>query len=171
MIPEFSRKLVVERIPPEGEEETIEATEEERAALARRFDLPVVHRLKGRFDAHPWQGGGLVLTAEIEADIEQVCVVSLEPFPVHVHDQAERYFLAANSPGRHPAVLSLESLEEEEPETIQGGMIDIGEIASEMLGLALDPYPRRPGAVFEGDKPENGEEKGAFASLRELRKR
>lgn len=170
MTPEFSRKLPVERIPPEGLEEAIEATEEEREALARRFDLPAVHSLRARFDAQPWQRGGIVLKADVEADIEQVCVVSLERFPVHIAEQAERYYLAANAPGRHPAVLSLESLEEEGPETIEGGAVDIGEVAAEIMGLALDPYPRKPGVVFESGEKENGEKSGAFAALRTIGK-
>jgi hypothetical protein len=170
MTPEFSRKLVVDRIPPEGQEEAIAATPEECEALARRFDLPAVHALEARIAARPWQRGGIALELEVEADIEQVCVVSLEPFPVHVAERGTRYYLAANAPGARPPVVLLESLEDEEPETIDGGAIDIGEVASEMLGLALDPYPRKPDAVFQTEGEESGGVSGAFAPLRGLRK-
>lgn len=170
MAPEFSRKLVIERIPPGGQEEVIEATPEEREALARRFDLPAVHSVRARFNAQPWQRGGIVLAADVEADVEQTCVITLERFPVHIEEQGERYYLAENAPGRHPTVLSVESLDEEEPETIAGGAVDIGEVASEMLGLALDPYPRKPGVVFESQDGETEGGTDAFAALRHLKK-
>ena len=61
---------------------------------------------------------------------------------------------------------------DESPEPLVGGVIDIGEAVTQQLVLALDPYPRKPGAVppapMEGDTglPENG----PFAALSALKK-
>ena len=35
------------------------------------------------------------------------------------------------------------------PEPIVGGIIDLGRLATDALLLAIDPYPRKPDAVFE----------------------
>ena len=47
----------------------------------------------------------------------------------------------------------------DEPEPLIGGVVDLGAIATEFLILGLDPYPRKPGVVFEPPqdlKPDGG---------------
>ncbi len=169
--PEFSRPLVVDRVPALGVEESIEATPEERAQLARRLDLPAILELKARFDAKPWRRGGLSLKGVVEAEIEQICVVTLEPFRSRIEEEVERYYLGETSGGHHPVVLSLESLGEDEPEIVEDGAVDLGEVAAETLGLALDPYPRKPGAEFSADLPATTEKAThAFEKLAKLKK-
>src|SRR5271156_3377550 len=54
------------------------------------------------------------------------------------------------------------------PEPLIGGVVDLGALATEFLILGLDPYPRKPGAVFElpqDVKPEPG----PFAALAGLK--
>jgi hypothetical protein len=41
-------------------------------------------------------------------------------------------------------------LETEVAEPFEGDAIDIGEAVAQQLALALDPYPRAPGASLEG---------------------
>lgn len=159
MPPEFSRPLLVERIPPAGAEESIEAEAEERRALARRFGLPAIHSLSGRFTARPWRRGGVEVRGHVEAEIEQVSVISLEPFVAHISEAVSRYYQAETAAGHRPAVVSLEALEDDEPDVIAGGAIDLGELAAETLALALDPYPRRPGEVFSPDQGMAGQDK------------
>ena len=177
MPPEFSRPLAVERIAATGTELTIEANADERAALAQRFDIPAIHALTARFLATPWRRGGVQVRGEIAAEVEQVSVVSLEPFTSAVGEPVVRYYQAQTAPGHNPEVLSLESLDDEEPEVIAGGSIDLGEIAAESLALALDPYPRMPGEefgeVFQDDSAQAAEDQGKespFAVLSRLKK-
>lgn len=172
--PEFSRPLAVEKIAPAGSEHTIEATSEERRALAERFGIAAIHSLSARFVAIPWQGGGVQLRGEISAEVELVSVISLEPFSTRVSEPVVRYFQASLSPGHRPAVLGVESLEGEEPDVISGGSIDLGEVAAESLALGLDPYPRKPGEVFHDATQQAEEERrqeSPFAVLSRLRKR
>ena len=147
--PEFSRPLAVERIGSTGAEVTVEADAEERSALAERFGIEAIHALSGRFVATPWRRGGVELRGEIRAEVEQLSVVSLEPFRSEVAETVVRYFQAETAPGHNPAVLVVQSLEGDEPDVISGGAIDLGEIAAESLALALDAYPRKPGEVFQ----------------------
>jgi len=173
MAPEFSRPLAVERIASTGTEVTIEASPEERDALARRFDIPAVHAFSATFVATPWRRGGVQVRGEFAAEIEQLSVVSLEPFTTEIGEPVVRYYQAETGPGHHPDVLSVESLEDEEPEVISGGSIDLGEIAAESLALALDPYPRKAGEVFEHEAAQDPEERrqdNPFAVLSRLTK-
>ena len=50
-----------------------------------------------------------------------------------------------------------------------GGAVDLGALAVEFLMLGLDPYPRKPGAVFEEPPQDRKAEAGAFAALAKLK--
>ena len=173
MTPEFSRPLALERIGSTGTELTVEADPEERARLAERFGIVAIHALTARFVATPWRRGGVEVRGDIAAEVEVVSVISLEPFTTGVSDTVVRYFQAETAPGHNPAVLSVEALEDEEPDVVAGGAIDLGEIAAEALALALDPYPRKPGEVFHGETVQAAEERrqeSPFAALSRLKK-
>jgi uncharacterized metal-binding protein YceD (DUF177 family) len=68
----------------------------------------------------------------------------------------------------------VEELEGDEPDIVNGGAIDLGELAAEELALNLDPYPRKPGAELAAElgsvQPENEQRSGdsPFAALRKL---
>ena len=49
------------------------------------------------------------------------------------------------------------ALDEDAPDPLIGGAIDLGAIASEFLTLSLDPYPRKPGAIFTEPTPDEGD--------------
>ena len=137
---EFSRPLLVDRVPRKGAHEHFKAEPAECGALARRFNLPVIHALAARLHATPWRGGGLKVTGIVEADLEQVSVISLEQFRSSVSFHVERYFLPPKDLG--DAV-------EDDAEPIVGGSVDLGELAAETLGLELEPYPRKPGEHYD----------------------
>ncbi|MBG1231792.1 YceD family protein [Aestuariivirga litoralis] len=142
---EFSRPLIVDRVPRKGSHEVFEADETERTRLATRFALPQLHKLSARLLAMPWRGGGLKVTGTVEADVTRVSVVSLEEFRQTTSFQVERFFLTANK---------IDESIEDDADPIVNGEVDLGEIVSEALGLELDPYPRKPGEVFAAE-PEN----------------
>jgi hypothetical protein len=50
------------------------------------------------------------------------------------------------------------------------GKLDLGAIATEFLLLAIDPYPRKPGAEFAPVKADDASAK-PFAALEALKKR
>ena len=144
---ELSRPLAVERVPRKGSHEHIVADPKECQALARRFAIPVLHSLDARFLAVPWRGGGLKLTGRVVVDVEQVSFVSLQPFRKNQSFAVLRYFL-------HPKHL-IDAVEDD-ADPIIDGVIDLGEIAAETLGLELDAYPRKPEEVF-GEPTPSGE--------------
>ena len=171
MTPEFSRLVAVDRVPLEGMTERIAADARECEALARRFGLVAIHALSAVLKLEPWRRGGLKVTGRLEARVEQTCVVTLEPFEATVKEDLTQHFSGQSEPGSTPVVHSVESLEEDEPDVISGGSIDLGELVAETLGLSLDPYPRRPDAEFRNPEspPEDAERPGPFAALQSIR--
>ena len=146
---ELSRPLAVDRVPRKGSHEHIVAEPKECEALARRFSIPVLHSLDARFLTAPWRGGGLKVSGKVVVDLEQVSVVSLEPFRKMETYSVLRYFLLP----KH-----LVDAVEDDADPIIDGMIDLGEIAAETLGLELDAYPRTPEEA-SAEYPEPDENK------------
>jgi uncharacterized metal-binding protein YceD (DUF177 family) len=141
------------KVTPGGLLEHIEATEAERAALAGRLRLFGVDRLVATVKLRRVRGEMVRVEGTLEADVVQNCVVSLEPVPAHVTEEFSALFapdhLLPKDEGDVDAVFSLEDLDDDVPEPMPGGRIDIGELTTQHLSLALDPYPRKEGAVFE----------------------
>lgn len=161
--PEFSRPLPVDRVPRGGSDEKIAADPNECKALAARLGLPVIHAVEAEIRATPWRGGGLKLEGKLIADLEQVSVVSLEPFRQQVEFPILRYFIAAGAAEQDGVA---------EIDPIDHGHVDLGEVVAETLALELDPYPRRPGEAFEEIvtiEPPSLAPPSPFASLRRLK--
>lgn len=146
--PEMSRPHAPDRIPPDGLTGTLEATPEERAALAQRFGLPSIDALSGEFHLKTVAGGPMVrLTARFAADLTQTCVVTLAPFPTRVEDSFEMVFGTEGDDYRPGQEIHLDMDAADPPEPFDAnGMVDVGEAVAEHLSLALDPFPRKPGA-------------------------
>lgn len=161
--PEFSRPLQVDRVPRGGGYEKISAEPDERKALARRLDIPVLHALSAEMRATPWRGGGLKLEGALAADVEQVSVVSLEQFRRQVSYPVLRYFLPDGKISEHA---------DEDADPIVAGLVDLGEVVAETLVLELDPYPRQDGEGLADpvEPPADAEAKvSPFAKLAALK--
>ena len=143
--PEFSRPLLVDRVPRKGSHEHIKADEAECAKLAKRFAIPALHKLSARLLCSPWRGGGIKITGTVDAEFEQRSVISLELFASNSQFQLERFFLPSHK---------LDENVEDDADPISNGVIDLGEVVAETLGLELDPYPRKPGESFSGEPEE-----------------
>ncbi len=165
--PELSRRVQVRSLaslrPDETAlETTVEATPAECAALARRLDVPAVAVLSCRFRLSGADAAGIVAAdGLLQARLTRTCVTTLEDFPSLVTEQFSICFV----PGDRVSEGSDDALDLEADDDIPyaNGVIDLGEAAVEQLALALDPYPRKPGAerpagVGSGDPPSGHEE-------------
>jgi hypothetical protein len=158
---EFSRPLQVDRVPALGCHERIAADEKECVALAKRLGLPKLHSLGGLLKAVPWRGGGLKITGTLNAQIDQVSVISLEAFTSTLEYAIERYFLSPRE--GHPTA-------EEDVDVIEHGIVDLGEILAESMALELDPYPRREGEFFSDiEEPLEPTKVSPFNALSKLK--
>lgn len=144
--PELSRPLHVEKVGAAGIHEEILARPTERAALAKRFDLLALDKLTAQLVVEQTQVGNMLnVTGNFAADVVQQCVVTLEPLPSHIESSIDALFAPASVLERGPGAPNVDAGPEDDPEPIENGMIDLGELVAQHLGLALDPYPRKPG--------------------------
>lgn len=151
----FSRPVKVSDLPPQGLEVTIEANEAERAALAKDCGLVGIDKLAATFRM-AGRGRVVHVQGEVNAEVRQTCVVTLEPFPATLSEPVEVRFSEDVAP-RTDEVVELSEAALDAPEPLVGGAIDVGALAAEFLALGLDPYPRKPGVEFtfeDGDKDE-----------------
>ncbi|WP_448203470.1 YceD family protein [Azospirillum sp. sgz302134] len=182
--PEFSRIVRADAVHRDDEVvQTIEATESERKALAERFELEAIDRLTATVRLRSVRGGQMVRVAgELEADVVQTCVVTLEPVPAHVTESFGALFAPESMIPKDEDEIEIDPniAEEDLPEPMVNGRIDIGELAAQHLSLALDPYPHAEGIEFtgysEGEDEEEEVEKAEpekpnpFAALERLKR-
>jgi uncharacterized metal-binding protein YceD (DUF177 family) len=172
----LSRKLRVETIG-EGISGTVEASAEERSAIAKLLDLVALDRLGLDYRLIPSSRGRVRMTGELSAGVVQTCVVSLDPVPSALDVPVQVEFWPEG------AVAALEKTSEKDPgaslldwpEPIEDGAIDLGKVLYEAFATALDPYPRKPGTSFEWSEGPRGEaasrKSGPFAGLERLKRR
>lgn len=167
----WSVPVAVEDIPETGLHLEIEAPDDIRAAIAELAGLREVQQLSAVFDLAR-RGAGVQVDGQITGQVGQTCVVTLEPIENDVVETVDlRFIPQAETADEDLAAAALAgSDDEEQPEPLVGGKIDLGELVTEFLMLGLDPYPRKPGAEFAPPKVEDA---GAhpFAALEALKKR
>jgi uncharacterized metal-binding protein YceD (DUF177 family) len=167
--PVFSRPVAVASVPPAGDVRRFEANEAERAAIASAFRLASVERFVVDVRMSADGQGGLTLQGAFDSDLHPVCVVTLEAFPQSLREPFTLRFVAPSlARTRTDEDFDLDS--DDPPETVENGVVDIGEAALEFFALALDPYPRKPGAEFTFEPPHDAPE-NPFAALSALKRR
>lgn len=170
----WSVPVAVEDIPESGLHVEIEAPETVRAEVAELAGVREIPQLSAVFDLTR-QGAGIAVNGQVSARVGQSCVVTLEPIENTVAEAVDLKFVPA--PG-NPADAVPESTKgarkrarsnDEPPEPLVDGALDLGDLAVEFLILGIDPYPRKPGAQFSPPKAEDGGEH-PFAALESLKK-
>jgi hypothetical protein len=97
-------------------------------------------------------------------------VVTLEPVHSQVALDVSRILHLTKTPrGAQLAVDELSSTADEGPEEIQNSHYDLAGPLLEEFSLAIDPYPRAPGVVFEPPQDKDASE-SPFAALKPLKK-
>jgi uncharacterized metal-binding protein YceD (DUF177 family) len=159
--PEFHRPLPLDRIGPSGHEAEVKASDAECAALAGRLLLPAVLHLSCRFRLHAHPAGRVAAAGHLKALLVRTCVITLDDFEVEIDEPFSVSFVPEGTESDDP------DPESEDEIPYCGSTIDLGEAATEQLALALDPYPRKPGA--ELPEAANDVEDSPFARLATLR--
>jgi len=163
----WSVPLAVNDVPDTGRQFELAADGPVRAATAKLAGLRDLPRFEARFDVTLHGKGGLRVTGRVQATVGQACVVTLDPVSNEIDEPVELVF----APVEHlPAAGEDDGdVAEDGPEPLVDGAIDLGAIATEFLLLAIDPYPRNPGAEFQS--PSSGEKAAhPFAALAALKK-
>ncbi len=163
MSTEFSRPVKARHIHGEPQSFTVEAGGDARAVLARRFCLPAIAALSGQFTLRHERGGVIGARLSMRAKVTQLCVISNEAFEAEITEAVELRFVPAESFTEGDELAS-DSLEGPDEIPYENDVIDLGEALAEQLALALDPYPRKPGAELPGEAMDG--EGSPFAALK-----
>lgn len=162
----------VAQIPESGLRRDIEADAATRAAMAEVAGIREISSARASFDMSLRSGGRVHVMGHLAARIGQTCVVTLEPIENDIDEEIDLIF----APAEQVAQL-IDDLDEEAedgeapepPEPIVNGIIDLGRLATDMLFLAIDPYPRKEGVVFEPQVAAPDPEDHPFAALKALK--
>lgn len=170
------RPVLVDDIRDDGKSLVeVEATPAEREALAAAYDLPAIASLTAHLSLSK-RGPVIRVVGTLNARLTQICVVTMEPFDSDMSDDIELEFAPpayVTEAWERLAQLEASGSTEEAPEPpdqILDGKIDLGALTAEALALALDPYPKKPGAAFEGPTDAGPRpEESPFAVLARLK--
>jgi len=153
--------------------------------MAKFLDLLSIQSLACKFEISRKGGQHIIHVAgTITASLEQTCVQSLEAVPTKIEETFDSYF--ADRDQAVPFSQAKKELfskygvddmpildEEEDPEAVIDGQIDLAALATQYLSLALDPYPRKEGleVPYQEPEPEKSEDPtNPFAALKDWNK-
>lgn len=125
------------------------ASAEERANVAARLEVSSIENLEAQVTVKPWRRHGLKVAGEVSATVGQVCTISMEPMTTKISETFDERLYPAervDSP-RRDEVIDVEATDDFE--VFSGDTVDLGALALEYLVMAIDPYPKRDGAVLE----------------------
>ena len=163
----------VRDVPESGLTGTRDAAPDELAAVARALDLIECARLGVHYAIQPLSGGRYRLSGRLHAELTQACVVTLDPVGSTLEEVFEvTFWPPQDMPVPESGELAIDDAPE--PEPILGGRIAVGRVVFESLAAALEPYPRKPGAVLDWHPqgPANNDQAGPtspFAVLANLK--
>jgi uncharacterized metal-binding protein YceD (DUF177 family) len=166
----YSVPLPVATLPPQGDVRRVEADAAARLKIAQAYDLAAIERFVIDARMTPDGKGGVHVTGGVDANVIYTCVVTLEQFPAQLREPFDMRFVAPKLRQAKDKLIEIDfsADDEDPPEEIENGLIDLAAVALEFFGLALDPYPRKAGAAFAEPLPD-GTPVSPFAALAKLR--
>jgi Large ribosomal RNA subunit accumulation protein YceD len=168
----WSVPIAVAQIPDTGMHREFEANANQCRALADLGGLREVLSASASLDIAPMREGRVHVVGRVRARIGQTCVVTLDPIENDIDEAIDLIFAP---PEQIPALADLVDDAEGEadipdpPEPIVDGTIDLGRLATDALFLGVDPYPRKPDAVFEPPVVPDDPQDHPFAALKALK--
>lgn len=146
----------------------LEADETTRARIAETLGVEAVGRLTAETAVARWQDG-VSVRGDWRAEVTQSCGLSLELFDTPLSGSFEVKAVPSDSPlagqGEPEAEIGLDT--PDPPDVLEGETVDVAALVVEHLALEIDPYPRKPGVVFEA--PDEAEPESPFAALKALK--
>ena len=149
-----------------GLQRTLEPDQAARARIAKALDLQALDSFTADLELTP-SASGWTLSGRVRAEVVQTCGLTLEPLPATVDQRFSLGLTEAAEPSDDDEIDI--TMDDDSPDPIEDGRIDLGQYAVEQLALALDPFPRKPGATFV--QPPEPVEISPFAALKALQDR
>ncbi len=173
--PPLERFFDLDRLGRADAEVTVTADADALKRLARWADVETVELFKADIALHKLPASHFRLDFVLAADIVQACVVTLEPVRSHIARDFTRELHLSSAKHRHavaPEEMMLSAGGDEAPEEIASPHYDLAAPLLEELLLAIDPYPRAPGAELpESPDAAAPAPESPFAALKVLKER
>lgn len=183
---EWSVIVKVDDVPAKGWAVQISPDDKEKLYLAKRLDVVSVGELAANISVTRESGHVFHVQGDFKGKITQNCVVTLEPVTTEISDEFEAWYAdetrAVNfKRAQHEAqskkeMLDVPMLEEsDDPEPIVNGEIDVGDLVTQYVSLAIPAYPCKEGAVVEQSQKQPANESKSqmklnpFAALKDWR--
>lgn len=163
-----------QRIGREPESYAFEATQAECEAVARYLNVLAVIRLHLPVKLTPLAAGRFQAIGRVSATLRQLSVVSLEPVENEIEEDFSLQFWPSGTiPQKRPEDsdegISFQ-VDADTPEPVTDGKIEFGRLACELVSIAMDAYPRKPGEEFEYEDRSGESDASPFAALQRLKK-
>jgi len=175
----FSSMFDLAGLHAAGAEIRIEPSPAERAAIAQWLGIESLDSFKGVVLLSRQSEDQYGYQASFQADVVQACVITLEPVRSHLSGEFRRVLRVLPRPAKRrkaggeslpvPELSAVDGASDEEPELLESSLFDVAGPLLEELSLALDPYPKAPGAVFGPPAEESDASENPFAVLEKLK--
>lgn len=149
--PALDASLRVDNMPAIGRDISVEADETQRAAIADLLGISAVEKLSAQMKAVKFRGG-IRVEGRLKARTVQPCGVTFEPVAQEIDEPIDRVFLPDVNEVQHAAPgaeIFVDLDADDPPDPLDGPELDLSPLVIETLALALDPYPRAPGASLQ----------------------
>mgnify|MGYP001569292237 CR=1 FL=1 len=180
---EFSRFFNLDLVEKRATEEKIEASSEECHLLAKRFSIIEVVSLKASCVLNrrkQKEAGDFLLRVNMEAEIVQSCVMTLNNVHESIHENFSIIFQisAIKCDENDESKEVFFNIDDEDIEYIEDKEIDLGEYVAEYLSLYMNAYPRQSDVkgkelgykiLTEDDVSDEPKKENPFAVLEELK--
>ncbi len=168
----FSYPLKLEDMSAGVQVYTLKAKTGELAFITEVMQVPAIKSFTAEINVRLRKKEHLVdVWGKVEADVEQTSVISLENFVQHYAPEFELKFDTKMTPAD---IKELDfDIDDDVPDILDNGQIDLAAIAMEQLALVLDDFPRQKGEEFKFESEFDEEttlKSNPFAVLKKLKK-
>lgn len=152
-----------------GSEIMVKAQGDELAQLAKWAGVDAVRSFQAVVDLRRISQSQFGFEAQLEADVVQSCVVTLEPVESHLTRHISRELQLVSRRPMEEGELTLAAGDDDVPETIASPDYDVAGPLLEEFVLAIDPYPRKEGVAFTPPADPVEAPESPFAVLKALK--
>ena len=152
-------------VPAGGISVRLAAGAEDRRAIAYRLQLPAVEECAAAFALLPEPGrSGTLVEGRLLARLVRRCVVTDDPVAEAI-DQPVECLVVAEEPAARD-----DGANEQDYEVAPDGMVDLAELAVQLLSISMAAYPRGPDAdralaTFRTGESAAGDQDNPFSDL------
>lgn len=162
----------IEEVAAGGRNYTFSADEQTLAVLTQNSPASQISKFDGHVDIRPIRGG-LEAKGKLTAQLQQPCVITLEPVDEKIEVDIRRIFLRGEEPelaltanGEVFVDLDVDA----DNEWFNSDKVDLSDFIYEQFLLSIDTYPKKDGAKMpKVNDDEIPSEKSPFAALAALK--